>query len=402
MNVFLTGIQLTKRGLMVVTIPYFSFFTWYYVFSSYLLRFLVEESSSAFTVFYSLFNFLVAFSLVLSSFFVRRFDRTSPIYLWSAVSSVGTLFAILVPNTAIRIAFYLLSGIIFGVGLLSFSAYFWELTAPEERGRVLGLVGFLYIPVFSVITILAGVCGFWQTALLCVALNLATLAIRPLYPKRTCFLTTKTRSEGYNVGKRTILLYLVPWMIFSLLNSTLAKSISFHISRYFDEPSLMLLRVLQTVGVSLGALTGGAIADFFGRRLSLALGLTLYGFSTAISGITESYEMFYLVFLSNGLNWGIFLVVYSFVVWGDLATIETCHYMYAIGLAVSYSTAGLGALVSSQLMQIPLTAAAIISCSLIFLSNAPLVLAPELLSSDFREKIRLRLYISFVRKMIQG
>jgi hypothetical protein len=36
---------------------------------------------------------------------------------------------------------------------------------------------------------------------------------------------------------------------------------------------------------------------------------------------------------------------------------------------------------------------------LIFISNIPVILAPELLPSDFREKMKLKLHIKTVRKI---
>jgi hypothetical protein len=42
---------------------------------------------------------------------------------------------------------------------------------------------------------------------------------------------------------------------------------------------------------------------------------------------------------------------------------------------------------------------ALASCLFIFLLNVPVILAPELLSSDFSEEIRLKLHMSAVRKI---
>jgi hypothetical protein len=55
-----------------------------------------------------------------------------------------------------------------------------------------------------------------------------------------------------------------------------------------------------------------------------------------------------------------------------------------------------------QILQIPLVISSLGSCLLIFLSNIPIFLAPELLPSDFREKMRLKLHMSAVKKMKQS
>jgi len=379
-------------------IPYFPFFAWYHVFSYYILKFVVGESSETFSIYYASFYFLVSFALILGSSFVHRIDKTSVTYACHILLSIGTIFIALAPTRMLKLMIYFLSGVIFGIGLLTFFTIFWDLTVPEERGRVAGLIGSFFLPIFPFIVILADNLDFFRIAALCIILNLGSLTIKPLNPKKITMLTRKKDLKGYNPEKRTTLLYLVPWAIYSLINATLAKAVSFNVSQYVSPSSLMLLWHLQVISGGLGAIIGGAIADFFGRRYSLALGLTLYGISSAISGLAKSYEMFSLMLIGTGLTWGILLTLYLFVVWGDLGTTETCTYGYSIGLAVFYSTAGVGSLFSTQLFQIPLVVASITNCLLIFLSNAPLILAPELLPSDFREKIRLKLYIHLLRR----
>jgi MFS family permease len=236
--------------------------------------------------------------------------------------------------------------------------------------------------------------------MLSVILNSATLAIRLLRPKRETAQSGRRDLERYT-EKKTVLLYSIPWLAYSLINATLGKTISLHVSQQFNPASVALLVTMQVVGGSIGALLGGLIADFIGRRLSLVTGLILYGTSSAISGLAQSYEHFYLSYIGIGLTWGIFLSLYLFVVWGDLANVETRLRMYSIGLIIFYSATGVGSLFGSQLSSIPLTIASIISCLIIFLSNIPLLFAPELLPQDFRERIHLKSYISLVKRKMR-
>jgi len=378
-------------------IPYFPFFSWYYVFSYDVLRFIVDENTGTFLICNSLFNCSICIALILAGSFIREVKKTSLLYTCSILSFAGTVFMILTPNNILKLASYFLSGVLYGTGLLAYFTYFWNLTVPEESGRVTGLIGFIFLPILSVIAILIKQLDFIETATLCIILNLGTLGIIPFNPGNITTLTTKRDLRGLNPEKGTILLYLIPWLIYSLINATLAKTVSFQVSQYFSVSSLMLLSILQVVGASFGAIIGGVIADFFGRRLSVAFGLTLYGISSAISGLSRSYQLFLLAFFGNGISWGIFLTVYTFLIWGDLATEETCAQRYSIGLAIYYFATGLGILLTPQLFQISLMFASITICLLIFLSNVPIILAPELLSSDFLEKVHLRLYMYLVR-----
>jgi MFS family permease len=128
----------------------------------------------------------------------------------------------------------------------------------------------------------------------------------------------------------------------------------------------------------------------------------LYGISSALAGISTNFALLYFVYFANGFSWGILLVMYTFVIWGDLSNKENCAKMYAIGFIVFYLTQGIGLLPLGQILQIPLVISSLGSCLLIFLSNIPIFLAPELLPSDFREKMRLKLHMSAVKKMKQS
>jgi MFS family permease len=222
-----------------------------------------------------------------------------------------------------------------------------------------------------------------------------------LRPKKV-ILTAKREERGNYLEKRMILLYLIPWMFFTLINATLAKNISFHILQQVPYSLYLSLIVLQAIGTIFGALSGGVTADFFGRRVSLAFSLTSYGISSALAGIVNNPSLLYFVYFANGLSWGILLVMYTFVIWGDLSNKENCAKMYALGFTIFYLTQSIGLLPLELILQIPLVVSSLGSCLLIFLSNIPIFLAPELLSSDFRERIKLKLHMSAVKKIKQS
>jgi MFS family permease len=396
-EVLLIGVRLSKRDLAALTIPYFSFFAWSNILLYRILSYIIGESNEILPILSGSLCFSVSFGIILACFLVQRVPKASLIATWTIFSSVGTILITLIPNTTVRIAIFLLLGAIFGIGLLALFAFFWETTAPEERGRVSGLIGFLSLLIIPLVYASVGNPDFSVTLILSIILNSATVAVRLLRPKRETIQPVRRDLERH-IDKRTVLLYSIPWLAFSLINATLGKTISLYVSHQFDPNSVALLVTLQVIGGSIGALLGGLMADFVGRRPSLVTGLILYGISSAISGLAQSYELFYLSYIGIGLTWGIFLTLYLLVVWGDLANVETRLRMYSIGLVIFYSTTGVGALFGSQLSYVPLMVASIVSCLVIFLSNIPLLFAPELLPQDFRERIRLKSYLSFIKR----
>jgi len=308
-----------------------------------------------------------------------------------------TVFLFFVSYNVFRIIFILAFGIFLSIGQLAFLTYFWNLTMPEERGRIGGIIGFVsFLLYFIVGPLVAGNLDFLGITMLSIILSLGPLTVILLRPEKAV-LTIKKDEKGNYPEKRTLLSYSIPWVLFSLNNVTLAKGISLNISQLVPSSLYLSLTFLQTIGVLFGTLSGGVIADFFGRRVSLAFSLTLYGISSALAGLANIKEILYLVYIVNGLSWGVLLIMYTFVVWGDLANKENCTKIYSIGLITFYLTTGLGLLM--QTSQISLTLSSLASCLLIFLSNIPISLAPELLPSDFRERIKLKLHMSAVKKI---
>lgn len=398
MSILLTNIKMSKSAFAIVCIPYYVCLTWYIIFSTFFPSFIVD--SETFSTCSAIFNFIIVFALLFGLFIIRKINKIYAIYTWSAFSLIGTILIFFASNGTLKLTMYYLLGGLFGISQLAFFTLFWDLTVLEERGRMSGLMGFISLSIFVFSTAIAGSLDFLGLLMLVVFLNLVIFSIKILNPKKILILTAKKTQKVYDPDKRMIILYLVPWIVFSLINATLAVNISFGVSQLVSPDIFILFSFLQGVGAGFGALIGGIIADFFGRRVSLAFGLTLYGFSSALVGLGK-YEMFYLVYVANGLNWGILSSLYLLTIWGDLSTTESCANRYSLGLIIFYLSAGIGRILVPQIYQIPMTTASILVCSFIFLSNIPLILAPELLPTDFREKIRLKSYIYLLKKKLR-
>ena len=395
----MTGVRLTKRGFLVTMILYFTFLTWYYIFSLSVLRHAVGSSADTYLMAHASFNFIIAIASLLNSFFIHRFSKIRIIYEYSIATSIVTVLLLFTSSIILRLIIIFVAGIFFSIGQLAFFTYFWSLTVSEERGRAAGLVGFFSLPIFYIVSSMVETFDFSGIIMMSVILSLVPMLIKLLKPEKKAMLTAKKDEKGYHPEKRTILLYAVPWVLYSLINATLARNMAFYVSQRVPSYYYMFLSISQLLGAVFGALGGGIIADFFGRRLSLVFSLTLYGIGSALVGLVENYEMFGFVYVANGLTWGILLTLYFLVVWGDLANKESCAKRYSIGLITYYLAMGVGSLLTHQVFQIPLIVSSLVSCLLIFLSNIPLILAPELLSSDFRERIRLKLYMNVIRKI---
>ena len=196
--------------------------------------------------------------------------------------------------------------------------------------------------------------------------------------------------------KKIVFLYLVPWLLFSIINVTLAKNNSTYIFEQTSASFYVFLVALQAIGVCFGAIIAGFVADLFGRRIALAITLSLYGTSAALGGIFANPQVFSVMYFINGMSWGILFVMYIFVVWGDLANKDNCSKMYSLGVLTYFLSLGLGAFIPQIFL--PFGTSSLLICLIIFLSILPIFLSPELVRSDFIERIRLKRHINALSK----
>jgi len=384
-----------SKNIFLFSAVFFFFFLTFISILNYLPAQLVSSVVDLYIV-QALQYFAIASTLIIANRVFPGIKKTSTFFASFATLSVEGILLVISSSVIIRLAIFFAMIGTFSIVLLSLFNWFWSMTEPEERGRIIGFVGLVSLPLYFLTSeVLVANLDFAQTGLSGVLLTLGVLIFLLVAPRK--FLS-KQKSEVATNEKRTVILYAIPWLLFSLVNATFALYISRSVAEQVSPSFYLSLLGIQVAGVSIGALVGGVIADLFGRKPSLMLSLTLYGISSALLGLTPNGIVFLFSYAANGISWGVLFVLYVFVVWGDLATEKTAGRMFSIGLAIYYSALGVGRLIPS-LDRIPLVAAALASCLLIFPLNLPILFAPELLPSYFRERIRLKLHMNAVRKV---
>jgi predicted MFS family arabinose efflux permease len=395
MSLIKYGVRITKRYVLESILLFSIFLTLYFVFSSLISGYVISSSDYR-PVTQASFNFVIAITLILSSVYLDRTNKLVLIRTSSIITILMTVLLFFAPNDILRMAAFFVIGMSFSLGILGFLTHFWEITVPEERGRISGLIGFVALP-FNFITahLVAPRLDFLGTTILSIIFSLGIIVIVSLKSEKAV-LTTEKNKEGNYFEKRTIFLYSIPWVLFSLINWTLARNASVIVSQQVSSSFYFALLGLQVLGVIFGSIIGGIAADFFGRRLSLGFSITLYGISTALLGVFTSKEVLSFVYALNGLSWGFLFILYIFVVWSDLANKDNCAKMYSIGLATYYLTLGIGLLTQIYLS---LAISSLLICLTVFISNISILMAPELLSPYFRERMKMRLHMKAVKKI---
>jgi len=393
------NVRLTKRGFLILFIPYLTISTWYYLFYALISGRVVKSLGVASQIIWVdvCLNFSIVFSILISCFFVDKVDKVRIICTWAAVMPIATILLMFASNLVSILVLLFLLGAVYGMSLLAYCVYFCSLTNTEERGRVGGTIAFISLlsyPIFLSFSF-----NSFSTLVTFVFLGVCTFMIHFLKPRERTGLTTKERDSAVQSNKKSLRLYLIPWLIFCAVNGTLAYVVTNYLTYQFSDLAFQA-QVLKFFAGSLGALIGGLSADWLGRKMALSIGLVSYGIGTAFSGL-GSPEFFLFACVASGFSWGIFLVVYILVVWGDLASKKIRAPFYAAGFIPFYFSEGLGLLVLPKILHIPVMYAALVSSFLIFLSNVPIIFAKELLPQYVIEEMNLRLHIAWLKKFIK-
>jgi len=198
-------------------------------------------------------------------------------------------------------------------------------------------------------------------------------------------------SYAYVLGKRELVLYLAPWVMFCLVNWMEAPLLE----NLFGE-LYSLIGFIEVIISGLFALIGGIIADFSGRKRVIIMGFVILGIEYAVLSLLSGMPVSWYIYTAfDGIAWGMFASVFFMTLWGDLAGAYQKDKYYAVG-GLPYLLAGfLSILVKPYVGIIPLTTAFSLASFFLFLAVLPLLYAPETLPE---RKIRERELMEYVER----
>jgi hypothetical protein len=341
-------------------------------------------------------NVNILFVVLISSFVTNKINRPAFACFQPIIIMVIALF-LPVTSGIIRAILIFLLTTIFAFGLLGFFNFFKNVTTTINRGRVAGITAFIVLPtVFLLELIPQNSFNNLYFLLLTFFLNAGSL-ICAIFKNNRNSLEAKSSSPE-KLEKRVIFLYSIPWILFSIANVTLAQNISSNVVLNSSSTLHIFLIGLQAIGVNVGALLAGFLSDFYGRKFTLILSLTLYGISAVIQGVFNNVVLS-VGYFTSGISWGLLFVLYSLVIFGDLSNKHNSSKIYAIGL-LTYFSATTISLIYQVNMPI-ITMASLLTCFVVFLSVIPVFLAPELISTDL-EKMKMKKYLKTIKRYSSG
>jgi len=381
----------------------FNSFVWYIltynVFSVILngLNLMGTEKLELFTIYYT----GAAFSAILGSKLFPR-ARTKFLDLWLFAGAIMTLFLTVISSNGILanalIAFFL--GVSIGIGLPSCLTYFADATTIENRGFTGGVIWSLVGFGVLILALLINMLGLLETIVTLTIWRLfGGVGFIVLSKEQKTIAVQKSPSYWDIIRKKGILLYLFPWIMFSLVNFAEAPILE----TVFGAEFFAFVLLLEYAFIGIFAIIGGIIADIAGRKRVVITGFVMLGIEyAALSVFSISHVAWYLFLILDGITWGLFSSVFFMALWGDLGENYEKEKYYALGGLPFLLASFVSILISPYAYDIPRMAAFSFASFFLFLAVLPLMYAPETLPEKTMRDRELKEYIEKAKKKAMG
>jgi MFS family permease len=204
----------------------------------------------------------------------------------------------------------------------------------------------------------------------------------------------KVPTYAFVLGERELVLYLLPWIMFCLVNWMEAPLLENFFGGLYG-----LIGFVEVVIAGLFALVGGIIADFAGRKRVIIMGFIILGVEYAVLSLLSGMPVSWYIYTAfDGIAWGMFASVFFMTLWGDLAGDYEKEKYYVLG-GLPYLLAGfLSILVKPYVGVIPLGTAFSLASFFLFLAVVPLMYAPETLPEKRIREREMKEYIDKAKK----
>jgi MFS family permease len=401
--------RITARNTITNIVLVTNAFVWYYLVIRILDNISIKIGMVQFTTLMWSVHFAgIVFSAIAGASLANKVgDRTRFLMLWMSLGAATSLVSLVVDTTYVPnvLALSLLWGVSLGLGMPSCMGYFTKSIQIENRARVGGIMLLLSGLGFAAFGTTAAEDIGLQTFILSAWRIFGLVSFLALGHKMENPHDNKSSSYKSLFGQRTFLLYLVPWVMFSLITyltiPVQTQIIESMQARMPNVPSVEFLRGIENVLIGVFAVVGGFLSDIVGRKRTSIVAFALLGIAYSILGIyPENTLSWYFYTIIDGVSWGMLYVVFVVTIWGDLGNHLSSEKYYAVGVApfwiAKYFQFTIGTDIANAISN-----SAIFSFTALFLFLAvlPLIYAPETLPEKTMKDRELKIYIEKAEKI---
>jgi MFS family permease len=351
------------------------------------------------------------FSAFIGTLILDRFKRRLAfLKYWTIVgiflSSSLALLDLTNPSVLIAIAGVL--GAYFGIGIPAFMGYFAATTTVQNRARLGGITILIMGISFPIISSIGGTDIIVTAIALSIWRLIGLVPIFILKPLERPIAEKEKVSFKAVVSNRSFLLYVIPWLMFSLVNdlTMIITDKHFENEAIFGSDFVFYKLIIQAVLVGASAIIFGFVADKKGRKRLALIGIALSGLGYAAIGLFTNNPFaawFYVV--ADAIAWGTFTMLFVVILWGDLAQEKSSEKYYFIGLLPyvlsSFISHTIGQNIADGITNGNGNAGTVFSFASFFLFIAilPLIYAPETLSDKIMKSLDLSNYVDKALKI---
>jgi len=196
------------------------------------------------------------------------------------------------------------------------------------------------------------------------------------------------------LSRRDLIFYLVPWIMFCLLNWIESPLLT----NLFGE-TYNLIGFVEVIIAGVSALVGGLIADFAGRKRVIIIGFIILGLGYAVLSLISGLRVSWYIYAAlDGIAWGMFAAVFFMTLWGDLGGGNQKEKYYVVGGLPYLLGMFMSELVKPYIKVMPLTTAFSLASFFLFLAVLPLMYAPETLPEKRIKERELKGYVEKAKK----
>ena len=405
----LSGYELLKSVFTGYSFLLFNALTWYFMVLHVLDSLL--ESTAAYldqrVIVMSIFYISILISSFLGVFSSKKITRRRDLLLtWVLLGVVASFLPLVVSDSVQTLSiFAVLFGFSYGFGIPSALSCFADETTFENRGRVGGIIWFLaniFAVFFAVFVSLAA--GLFAVLLYILVWRSLSFYVFGLSDERGIQTqNTESLSFGQILRNKPFLLYIIPWLMFLLVDSVERNYVPFFIQASFSSSFYELNQLIEIMVGAFSALVIGIVADLVGRKRVIVYGFVSLGVAYAIIGLAPTLELSWIFYsVIDGIAWSTFYVLFLSVVWGDLSSFTTREKYYVLGgtpFFVSKLVGNLLPYMQGNPVESTYVAFFSLAAFFLFLAVVPLMYAPETMPEELLEARRLRSYVEKAKRI---
>jgi MFS family permease len=395
---------ISQKEFQAMFMLIFNSFSWYFPLFFFLTD-TVEYMQLGYTQLLTVFGLhyaAIAIFAFLGNLLAERYGRNRLLSLWIFIG-VGASASMFLLNPAQEGMLYFTSfclGISLGLGFPSCLAFFADHSTVGSKGLFGGITFALTFLGICLLGFMTTLTDFATSVLIFTLWRLAGLLFF-FYLKPEEKINQTKISYFRILRQKSLILYFIPWIMFCLVNFFEVPFFDTQLQQHYLGTNLSYVISIGEFGIgAISALVGGYLSDIIGRKRLIIAAYVIVGIGYAVLSISfMTPVVFYIYVLLDGVVWGIFMLMFFLIIWGDLAEEHLKNRYYLIGNLPFILSTFLPIIVKPYIGTVPLFTAFSLASFFLFLAIIPLIYAPETLPEKQIKDRELRGYIDKAQKI---